>query len=984
MNFFEPQIYARSLKVLSLGIAFTTVAACSGDDSSSSFSGTEPNSRQFTINESLASVSFAGGSTLNLTENFGSSAFRPIGESNDVFYSISDRGPTIDCADSEAAIGVANFCGADSGSIFAIPDYAPKIVKWELSGIGTELALEQTEVITIKGSNSLAVNGLPNSFTNATNEKAFGPDGLELPATANGIDPEALVVLDNGKFWIAEENGPSLLLVDTDGRILQRQVPSGSATDLGGANYTVSDGILPAIFSRRKLDRGIEALALSPDNTHLYFIMQSALANPDSDAADSSRIVRIGKIELNSDGTPNAMVGEYLYRLDPASNFGIKSTNSGDLDSNGDFLAQSEVTINEAIALDDDYLVIVEQAKTVSKYFRINLANATNVLGTDVDFISTVPSLEEQESLTGIDFVVKQLGYDSLTMPLPTTIDPLAENIEAMALLDSNFAVLINDNQYGIYGDSSIVAVLPIGSFVVLSSAPVKPSISYDVDTSASYKRDDASFGAGAATSVAIDGTYFQMFVVNNEADTVDVWDITDPLTPPDSSVELDLAEAATSSGLSLGSPKWVTIGGTYVAVAIDNSDPQANGIVALYSLEDLSLVTTYTVGAAPKMAVFDAFSNFISVANEGIPSDDYSSDPVGSVTVIDISDSVDSPTITTIGFEDFNVGGSREADLPEAVRIFGANEPSVAQDLEPEHIVVSLDNAKLFVTLQENNAVAVIDVSDLAIDHIVALGSKSFGVAGNELDVNDDDNVDIRTWDGVYGMYQPDGIAAYRFGNENYFVTVNEGAARENAAFSEAVRAEDLGSAGNPGIDADNPSFFDAQDSDELGRLTVSTETGDVDDDGDIDQITAFGARSFSIWNEDGDLMYDSGSDLAKITNAVVGAGFNDSDQASDERGVEPKGIVLLSSSSRIYAFISLESTGGVAVYDITSPLGVQFVQYVNNRTFTADQSLDSGDVGAGAITAFFIDSSAYIAVANASTGSVRVMLVDSGIDDE
>ncbi|MFT7404402.1 choice-of-anchor I family protein [Zhongshania sp.] len=976
MTFFEPQTSTCSIKMLSLAIGIATLAACGGSNNNSSgFSGTEPNSRQFTITESLAAVSFTGGSTLDLTENFGSGAFRPISESNNVFYTISDRGPTIDCADSQTAIGVSNFCGANSGSIFAIPTYTPKIVKWQLSGVGTELKLEQTEVITLKGDSSgQALNGLPNTFSNSSNEKAFGPDGAELAASANGIDPEALVKLDNGKYWIAEENGPSLLLVDEDGRVLQRQVPAGEANDLGGANYVVSDSILPGIFSRRKTGRGIEALAVTPDNVYLYFIMQSPLANPDNASADSSRIVRIGKIELNSDGTPSAMVGEYLYRLDPASNFGIKSTNTGDLDGNGDFLDQNVVTINEAVALAEDYLVVVEQAKTISKYFRINLANATNILGTNFDLVDTVPSLEQQESPADIKFATKQLGFDSLTMPLPSTIDPLAENIEAMALLDTNFAVLLNDNQYGIYGDASIAAVVPIGAFVVQAAPPVAPSLDY-VD-SASYARDDAISGANAATSVATDSINGQMFVVNNQANVVDVWDISTPLTPPTSLSQLNLTVAANDAGISIGTPKWVAVGNNYVAVAIDNANPQANGIVALYALEDLSLVSTYDVGATPKMLVFGLLSNRILVANEGVPSDDYSVDPVGSVTVIDISDGVDVPTITTIGFEDFNVGGSEALDA--GVRIFGANDPSVAQDLEPEHIAVSLDNRKLFVTLQENNAVAVIDLASLSIDRIVALGSKNFGVAGNELDVNDNGNIDIRTWDGVYGLYQPDGISAYRFGNKNYFVTANEGKVRANTAFTEAVQAQELdGVGGKPSIDTANPSFLAAQDSDQLGRLIVSTKSGDTDNDGDIDQISAFGGRSFSIWNEDGELMYDSGSDLAKVTQAIAASGFNDGDQGSDESGAKPKGLALLSSLSRIYAFVSLERTGGIAVYDITSPLGVQFVQYVNKR----EEVADVGEYGADGITAFFLDGSAYLAVANAKTGNVRVIQIDPGL---
>ncbi|MFT6593914.1 MAG: hypothetical protein ACJAU3_001983 [Zhongshania sp.] len=124
---------------------------------------------------------------------------------------------------------------------------------------------------------------------------------------------------------------------------------------------------------------------------------------------------------------------------------------------------------------------------------------------------------------------------------------------------------------------------------------------------------------------------------------------------------------------------------------------------------------------------------------------------------------------------------------------------------------------------------------------------------------------------------------------------------------------------------------------------------------------------------------MYDSGADLAKVTQAVVASGFNDSDEGSDEGGAEPKGIILLSSSNRVYAFVSLERTGGIAIYDVTSPMGVQFVQYVNNRF--SNPPAATKDVGADGITAFFLDGKAYIAVANALTGNVRIIQVDSGV---
>jgi hypothetical protein len=983
---FEPQMYGRKFWALSLAIGIIATSACSGKNNSRGFFGTEPNSREFIVNEPLGDVTFTKGitpgDTLSLNLAVGSGAFRPIGASNDVFYTVTDRGPTIDCADSEQGVGIADFCGAgNSGDIFALKDFTPRIIKWQLSGVGTGLKLTQSATMNLIDSNATALNGLPNNFTSATVNKAYDNTGAEIAPSSNGIDPEALILLDNGKFWVAEENGPSLLLVDADGTVLERQLPAGLASDLNGANYTVKDDVLPAILARRKVGEGIEALAVSPDNKYLYFVMQSPLANPDAASVADSRIVRIGKVELNADGTANSMVGEYVYRLDPPSHFAQKNStdNKGDLKSNGDFVDQTQVTVNEAIALAEDHLVLVEQANTVSKYYRVNLANATNILGTSWDSTTTSPSLEEQENITGVTFAVKQLGFDSLTLPLPTGITALGKNIEGMALLDANFAVVLNDNQYGIYGDKGRVAVLPLGAFVVTSSAPIQPKLDYA--KSASFKDSGSNVDQGAAQVVAGDGINKHLFVVNTQTKVVDVLnvDVTDPAVPVmTKATPLDLAAAANSAGITIGIiPKWVTIGGNHVAVVLETDDPQANGIVALYKLDDLSLTATYEVGAAPKMAAFNLTSSRLLVANEGVANANYTVDPVGSVTAIDLIAGFDSGVVTTIDFSDFNVGGSRAADLPDTVRVFGPN-ASVAQDLEPEHIAISLDNTKAFVTLQENNAVAVINLADNTIISIVGLGSKNFGLKGNELDVLKDANIKLETWPGVYGLYQPDGIGSYRYALKNYFITVNEGRARDSVGYSEKVRAVELGTNPNPAIDGSNPSFTAASDNSQLGQLTVSNAYGDTDNDTDIDEITAFGARSFSIWSEQGDLVYDSGADLAKVTSLVLDTSFNDIDVASEETGSGPKSLVLVSSIGRIYAFVSLNRAGGIAIYDVTSPLGVQFVQYVNNRDFTANEG---GDFGADGMAVLFIEGIPYLALANAGSGNVRLMQIDSGV---
>ncbi|QQD18839.1 choice-of-anchor I family protein [Spongiibacter nanhainus] len=956
------------------------LSACSGDSNSSRRTKFELNPRQFYVDESLGSVSFANGPTLDLTLAVGSGAFRsandrpgPRADEGDIFYTITDRGPTIPCEDSAEVLGVPGFCSAP-GSIFAIPDFNPQIIQWQISGVGTELTLSKMASIPLVGSNGQPLNGLPNPYNNATSETAFDHSGNQMSQDANGIDPEALVQLDNGRFWVAEEYGPSLMLVDSDGRVLRRHMPNGSTSSFAGVSYPVSDDLIPGIFAKRQLHRGFEALAVSPDNTSLYAVMQSPLANPAVADFEAGRIVRILKFSLNAEtGDIVDIDGEYLYRLDTPSQFGTLFDGAGDVE-NGEFLSQSDITVNEAVAIGEDYLAVVEQARNVSKVYRINLANAVNILGSQWDSqFGGGETLEQQYLVDGVPFVPKQLGFDSLSKTLPLNIDPLGERIEGLALLDANFAAVTNDNNYGIGGERSRIAILPLGPLIIANAAPVTPSVDYN--NSASFIRNDTVFGSGAAKVVAADTSNSRLFVVNAQRASVDVVDVTDPQLPVQNG-ELDIAAAGSSLGITPGAVTHAVVGLQYVAVTVENSNPQSSGFVAFYDLDDLSLVDAFTVGAGPNMAVFDQISTTLLVANEGQPSDDYSVDPEGSVTVINFSDGIASATVSTIDFADFNVGASRAAELPAGVRIYGPG-ATVAEDLEPETISVGLDNNTVFVGLQENNAVAVLDLGELSVERIVALGTKDFGRKGNELDVNDDGVVDLKTWPGVAGMYQPDGIGAYQYQGDNYFVTANEGEARDYSGFSEQQRAFELDGVNGPDIDNNNPSASDAADNNALGRLTVSNQSGDSDGDNDIDVITAFGGRSFAIWDEQGNLIYDSGSDIARVTEAQLGFNFNDVDTASDEKGAEPEGLSLVASLGRVYAFITLERAGGLMIYDVSNPYGVQFVQYVNNRDFTAQ---DSGDVGPEGIAGFTIDGQGYIAVGNEQSGNVRIFELDAG----
>lgn len=429
-------------------------------------------------------------------------------------------------------------------------------------------------------------------------------------------------------------------------------------------------------------------------------------------------------------------------------------------------------------------------------------------------------------------------------------------------------------------------------------------------------------FARSAAEITAYDAATQRAFVVNAEQGELDVLDLSNPAAP----VRLS---SISVSGIAAGAQvNSVAAHGGLIAVAIEAAVKTDPGHVAVYRADTLALLDSVTVGALPDMLIFTPDGRHLLVANEGEPSDDYQTDPEGSISLIDVSDPADL-SVRTAGFAAFNA----QADSLRAagVRIFGPN-ASVAQDLEPEYIAISPDSTTAWAVLQENNALARIDIVTATVTDIWPLGTKDHGLASNALDVSDLDNADasagainIRAWAGVRGMYHPDAIQAYQTGGQTYLVTANEGDARAwgesnpayfggdaSQGFVEEFRVKHLvhasgfdrragddlppqlralaaGALLNPdvfgycGATAGDPGA--CRDDEQLGRLVVSwtdgyrrnpdgspmmfNTSGAPDPAGDrlmYDALHAFGTRSFAIWNISGELVFDSADLLERF----------------------------------------------------------------------------------------------------------------------
>jgi hypothetical protein len=448
------------------------------------------------------------------------------------------------------------------------------------------------------------------------------------------------------------------------------------------------------------------------------------------------------------------------------------------------------------------------------------------------------------------------------------------------------------------------------------------------------------------------------------------------------------------------------------VAVAAETG---TRGVVAFYDVTGAApvFIKTVEVGFLPDNVVFTHDGTKAIVANEGEPAGDYSVDPEGSISIITLTNGVPADDDIELTFEGFNTDQA-ELEAQGAVfanpngRTINGNlyTASVAKDLEPEYVAVSEDDTLAFVAIQENNALAIVDLTTNTLSNIIGLGFKDWGSL--LLDASDrDGGVNFQNYQGLYGMYQPDTIDSYSWNGANFIVTANEGDGREYffdvadeaactaaggldfdeedgcLAFTDETRVEDLSLAAN----------FDYVDNDDndIGRLLVTTFKGATDDStdgsGTYGELYTYGARSFTIWDTNGLVVYDSGDDFERITASIFGPLFNNNndenegDTRSDAKGPEPEALALGEIDGRRYAFVGLERMGGVMAYDITNPYNVQFVSYFANRGVAEGADI-TGDLAPEGMSFVSAEDSPtgepLLIVGNEVSGSVQIYQVN------
>ncbi|BFT29440.1 choice-of-anchor I family protein [Alteromonas sp. D210916BOD_24] len=488
------------------------------------------------------------------------------------------------------------------------------------------------------------------------------------------------------------------------------------------------------------------------------------------------------------------------------------------------------------------------------------------------------------------------------------------------------------------------------------------------------------------------------------------------PMTDPIGTTNLvpsALSLPADINGVELGSVTSIAVSGNLMAVAVPANVKTDNGFVLFYDGLDSStpaFLDAVEVGALPDMVTFTPDGAKVLVANEGEPSSDYTVDPQGSVTVINIlANGEPEETGTTVGFSGFNTSEQALMEQgmmfpnPAGRTINGVTiSTTVAQDLEPEYITATNDTA--YISLQENNGLAVIDLEELTVQ-VMGLGAKSWDRLN--IDIQEDGAVSFGQYTGLYGVYQPDTLAHFSWKGATFLLTANEGDAREYffevadeaactaaggmdfdeddgcLAYTDEVKVEDL-------VAEPNSPLAMLQANGEADDLRVTDAMGDADGDGEYDAAYTYGARSFTIWDQNGLVVYDSGDDFERITASVHGAQFNngddenEGDSRSENKGPEPEALTVGQVGDRTYAFVGTERMGGILVYDVTNPYDVQFAEYVINRNLTEGLTADDviGDLAPESLVFVSAEDSpsgeALLIVGNEVSGTVTVWQIN------
>ncbi len=545
----------------------------------------------------------------------------------------------------------------------------------------------------------------------------------------------------------------------------------------------------------------------------------------------------------------------------------------------------------------------------------------------------------------------------------------------------------ISVNVYNLAGDSSTPDSELIDSFSVTKNADggakttgeENGNASLDLTQEARYDAGMTNADGGVMEIVDFNTVAGWAYAVNGQtgnltaiavkdmadSESVDLLDGND--------IDVKSIVEANCEGFTYGDMTSVAVSadGTKLAAAVQAEGYADNGRVAVFTCNadgTLTFEQAYETGVQPDMVTFTPDDSRILTANEGEPREGYADgevDPAGSVTLITVADG----TAVNVDFTAYDSNEERQELIDAGIVMKKDAVPS--EDLEPEYIAAGNDTA--YITLQEANAIAVIDLDSLKVAGIYSAGYEDYSTTAVDIDKKDE-AYNPAVYESLRGIRMPDGVALYSVDGVDYIVTANEGDSREWGDY----------------LNEDERDFGDGQTS-PTGKITAENSglTGKVVffDSSDYDGLDSgldyvFGGRSFTVFRADKSGLteiYDSGSDFEAKTAEYIPENFNCSnddkslDDRSGKKGPESESITVGTVGERTYAFIGLERVGGVMVYDITDPAETVYVNYINSRDFSEDIAGDDSPEGLCFIPAAdSADGNAYLLAACEVSGTV------------
>ena len=457
---------------------------------------------------------------------------------------------------------------------------------------------------------------------------------------------------------------------------------------------------------------------------------------------------------------------------------------------------------------------------------------------------------------------------------------------------------------------------------------------SLDITMSAHYTSGSFNADGGVMEIVAYNKANGHAYAVNGQDGVLASIDIAGGDTEL-SSVDIDVKALVSDSDFTYGDMTSVAVSsdGSLIATALQDADYDEEGRIALFSSDSdgsIELLKVYEAGIQPDMVTFSPDGRYVLTADEGEPREGYDEDdPEGSVTVVSLDDDI----VSVIGFEAFDNPLARKALADKGIIMQKGTVPS--EDFEPEYIAVG--NNKAYITLQEANAVAVLDLDSMLFTGVYTVGLEDYSIVPVDIDKKDD-AYNPRTYETLRGIRMPDGIAYFSVDGNDYIVTANEGDAREWGDYlNEDERDFGDGDVSPTGaITAENAG---------LDGKVVFLASDDYDGlDDCIDYL--YGGRTMTIFRVDDnglEEVFTTADDTERITYSYLPEYYNASndnavlDDRSGKKGPEAEAVTVGEVNGRIYAFLALERTGGIMVYDVTEPENSKYVNYINTRDFTS-----------------------------------------------